>query len=73
MAPPALAPQRAADLVARDDRLVARDARAVAQPREPLGDRERARLEHPLQHRVAVGDPLAGLLGLDELTCDSAR
>ena len=50
--------QRAADLVLRHDRLLAGDAGAVAQAREPLGERERARVEQPLAAR-ACGAPRA--------------
>ena len=42
--------ERAADLVLRDHGLLGRDAGALAQPRQALGDRERARLEQPPQH-----------------------
>ena len=36
-----------------------RDAGSHPQPREPLGDRERARLEHPPQHAPPASTPLA--------------
>ena len=35
-----------------------RDAGACAQPREPLGDRERARVEQPLEHRLLAREPV---------------
>ena len=47
-----LVAQRAADVLARDDRRVGRDPGAVAQAREALGQREGARLEQPPQDRL---------------------
>ena len=45
-----VAEQHATDLVPRDDRLAGRDPGPDPQLRQPLGHRERLRLQHPAQH-----------------------
>ncbi len=53
-------PMARGGLLPRDHRLAARDTDAVAQARQPLGERGRARMEQALEHRFAACQPLPG-------------
>ena len=68
-----LVAERAADLVLRDDAVLLADARAVAQPRQPLGEGERARREQPPQHGLLAREPVARLHSSTARAWDCAR